>query len=242
MAKKKGIQPSMPSKAYLVSFGDTMTALLAFFIVLNSLATEQTGAKMHAGTGSFVRAFSKSGSPGEFGGNRSRQVISQQYQKPIYALPSNADSSKHVGPDDTDEREAIQDREKEQFQKFLTEVETAFGLRTGEVVKDQTAFDSFEPVKMPDGEFSRHGLELISQALAKLRDPKARVEVILWAEMPSGSELQRKLELADDFREHVEQVFWLKAEDKRRINFRAKPWLFSDAKRPKLSVVVATTQ
>ncbi|MCA9059275.1 MAG: hypothetical protein KDA85_12285, partial [Planctomycetaceae bacterium] len=29
-----------PSQAYLLSFGDTMTALLAFFIVLNSLAKE----------------------------------------------------------------------------------------------------------------------------------------------------------------------------------------------------------
>ena len=51
MARKKKL-PEPPSKAYLISFGDTMTALLAFFIVLNSLAQEQTGAKLHAGTGS----------------------------------------------------------------------------------------------------------------------------------------------------------------------------------------------
>ena len=55
MAKKQKRVPSGPSNAYLVSFGDTMTALLAFFIVLNSLATEQTGANLYSGTGSFVQ-------------------------------------------------------------------------------------------------------------------------------------------------------------------------------------------
>ena len=68
MAKKKKLEPSVPSKAYLVSFGDTMTALLAFFIVLNSLAKEQTGANMYSGTGSFVSAFSNSGLPGDLFG------------------------------------------------------------------------------------------------------------------------------------------------------------------------------
>jgi flagellar motor protein MotB len=45
-----------PSKAYMLSFGNMMTAQLAFFIVLNSLAQDQTGANLHAGTGSFVRS------------------------------------------------------------------------------------------------------------------------------------------------------------------------------------------
>ena len=38
MVKRKKIAPTGASNAYLISFGDTMTALLAFFIVLNSLA------------------------------------------------------------------------------------------------------------------------------------------------------------------------------------------------------------
>ena len=59
MARKQKAPGAGPNMAYLMSFGDTMTTLLAFFIVLNSLAKEQTGAKLYAGTGSvcFGRQF-----------------------------------------------------------------------------------------------------------------------------------------------------------------------------------------
>ena len=91
MSGRKKRESSAPSKAYLVSFGDTMTALLAFFIVLNSLAKEQTGANMHSGTGSFVNAFSSTGLPGHLSGSRSSDVIQQEAQKPIYAIAKNMD-------------------------------------------------------------------------------------------------------------------------------------------------------
>ena len=121
MPKKKPPESSLPSKAYLVSFGDTMTALLAFFIVLNSLAKEQTGANMYSGTGSFVNAFSSSGLPGGLPNNRSSEMIQQEAPMPIYALADNLDKNKGtVGPDDTTKKENVADRDTEQFQKFLT--------------------------------------------------------------------------------------------------------------------------
>ena len=50
MARKK--EPDKgPSQAYLISFGDTMTTLLAFFIVLCSMAEDQTGANLYSGNG-----------------------------------------------------------------------------------------------------------------------------------------------------------------------------------------------
>ncbi|MCP4857370.1 MAG: hypothetical protein GY903_23045, partial [Fuerstiella sp.] len=52
-------EPPGPNQSYLISFGDTMTALLAFFIILNTLAEEQTGANLHAGTGSFMESVDK---------------------------------------------------------------------------------------------------------------------------------------------------------------------------------------
>ena len=52
MAKCKNC-PSGPNNSYLISYGDTMTALLAFFIILVTLAEEQTGANLHAGDGIF---------------------------------------------------------------------------------------------------------------------------------------------------------------------------------------------
>jgi len=172
MGKRKPVEPSTPSKAYLVSFGDTMTALLAFFIVLNSLAREQTGAQMHTGTGSFSKAFAKSGVPGIYAGNRSKDMIQQEYQKPIYALAENMDDPGKVGPDDAEERQRVIDREKEQFQKFLTEIEESYGLKKEKKYTGQTAFDSFEPLKPPEGGISRHAIQLMSDAVSKLVNPK----------------------------------------------------------------------
>lgn len=239
MGKKKPIEPSVPSKAYLVSFGDTMTALLAFFIVLNSLAREQTGAQMHTGTGSFAKAFAKSGVPGHYAGNRSKDMIQQTYQKPIYALAENMDAEGKVGPDDTQEQQRVIDREKEQFQKFLTEIDESYGLKKEKKYTGQTVFDSFEPLKPPEGGISRHAIQLMSDAVSKLRKPDVDIEVILWASMPSPVDMKKKLLLIEEFKSRVETIFWLKDADKKRIRYRVKPWLFADAKRPILSVVLA---
>ncbi len=242
MAKKKKLYGSLPSKAYLVSFGDTMTALLAFFIVLNSLAKEQTGANMYAGTGSFVSAFSRSGSPGDFTGNRSRDMIQQQAQKPVYALAENLDQNEsRVGPDDTDENQRILDRDKEQFQKFLDEIEKKFGLQKHTPINNQTVFDSFERWDRETGAIGGHAIELLSETVAKLRQRDVNLEVIIWATMPSKANLERQLAKSVELRSQVENMFWLKPHEKPRIRYRVKPWLFADAKRPVLSVVVSRT-
>lgn len=244
MAKKKKLEASVPSKAYLVSFGDTMTALLAFFIVLNSLAKEQTGANMYSGTGSFVTAFSSSGLPGEHSGNRSRDMIQQESQKPIYALAENLDKNPDqtgkVGPDESG-RDRVKDRGKEQFQKFLSEVESTFGIQDQAPVENQTVVDAFGPIIDLKGKLSRETIELLSDAIAKFRKPNTNLEVIVWANMPSKDSLQRKLKVSERLRAEVEKAFWLSPTQRTRIKYRVKPWLFSDAKRPTISVVFSTT-
>ncbi|QDT11163.1 flagellar motor protein MotB [Planctomycetes bacterium K23_9] len=243
MGKRKKIEPSMPSKAYLVSFGDTMTALLAFFIVLNSLAKEQTGANMYSGTGSFVKAFSSSGMPGHMPGKRSSDMIQQVSQKPIYALAENLeknqDQAGNVGPDDSDKKDRVKDRDKENFQKFLEEMEKTIGLKTNSPLTGQVVFDSFEPFDPDTGDMSRHAMELLSESISKLRQPDMRIEIIVWASVPSQTGLQRSLSKSVALRGQVEKLFWVKPEDRGRINHRTKPWLFSDAKRPTLSVVMS---
>lgn len=243
MSKRKKLPPSVPSKAYLVSFGDTMTALLAFFIVLNSLAKEQTGANMYAGTGSFVNAFSGAAQPGHLSGTRSSDVIQQETQKPIYALAENLKdkSDKKIGPDDTDEKQRIIDRDKEQFQKFLDELDQQLDLDTLPKLENQVVFDSFEPPDPKTGKMSLHAVRLISEAVTKLREPGMTLEIVLWADMPKGSSLKRKLDQSADFRKEVERTFWMKASQKNRIRYRVKPWLFADAKRPYLSVILGKT-
>jgi flagellar motor protein MotB len=241
MAKKKKLEPSTPSKAYLVSFGDTMTALLAFFIVINSLAKEQTGADMYSGTGSFVTAFSSSGLPGTLAGDRSSEMLQQQEQMPIYALAKNLDQNEGgIGPDETEDKDRIVDRDKEQFQKFLVDIEKSFGLQDHKPLENQTVVDSFAPLNLDAG-IRKEAIQLLSESIAKLRQPEVNLEVIIWATMPSKQNLDRQLDKSIDLRAEIERMFWLKPQDRARIRYRVKPWLFSDAKRPVLSVVFSKT-
>ena len=55
-------KPGVP--AYLMSFGDMMTLILTFFILLVSMASEQKAGFVEAGTGSFVEAINSLGLPG----------------------------------------------------------------------------------------------------------------------------------------------------------------------------------
>ena len=241
MGKRKKLEPSVPSKAYLVSFGDTMTALLAFFIVLNSLAKEQTGAAMYSGTGSFVSSFTNSGMPGALPGKRSRDMLQQEAQKPIYALSENMDKNDgQVGPDNSDSHDRIRDREKNEYQKFLQALEDEYGVKQHAPLTDQIVFDSFERFDKRTGEMSRHALELISEALNRVRTTNSKIEIIAWADMPSPGSMRRHLDKTMAMRREVKAKFWIDEKSESRISFRVKPWLFSDAKRPVVSIVLSS--
>lgn len=238
MAKRKKLEVSAPSKAYLVSFGDTMTALLAFFIVMNSLAKEQTGAAMYSGTGSFVTSFANSGMAGPKPGNNSRDMIQQNSQKPLYALADNLDKNEgKIGPDDTTRNDRIGDRDKEQFQKFLSKLKKEFDVESLPTKVNQVAFDSFARRNKETGGLSDHAMQLLTESLTQLRQPNASVEVILWADIPSKVDMKKHLARSAAVRHEVESKFWIESESKRRIKYRVKPWLFSDAKRPEITIV-----
>ena len=87
MAKKPKAPDSGPSNAYLLSFGDTMTALLAFFIVLNSLAEEQSGANLYAGSGSFVQTTASFRAPGSATGDTQKTAVPLKAPSPLYMVP-----------------------------------------------------------------------------------------------------------------------------------------------------------
>jgi flagellar motor protein MotB len=242
MAKKIKIPDAGPSKAYLVSFGDTMTALLAFFIVLNSLATEQTGAKMHAGTGSFVTAFSKSGAPGERSGNRSKDMIQATQQPPIYALAENLEKNQtegKVGPDDTDKKDRIRDRDQDNFQRFLQAMDQNFGLETNPPVVDQIVFDSFASFKQKPWGLSDHAIQLAAEMIPRLRKDDYKLEVIVWTPIPGKVTIDKTLYQSISVKMEIENKFWLKPEERKRIRYGVKPWLFSDAKRPNISFILS---
>ncbi len=242
MSRKEKKPESKPSKAYLVSFGDTMTALLAFFIVLNSLAKDQTGAKMHAGTGSFMNAIKSLGVPGDFSGSRTRNTIAKTAPTPIYAVPSEdkQTGANNKGPDAVNDEMRILSRESDEFQRFLNEMQRQFEVHEGAPVHRQIVLDTW--AKLGDNAMDlldSKAIDVASEAISQLANPDVEVELIIWANMPSPKALEHAIERAEMAKQQIGQLFSLSAEQRNRLCFSAKPWLFVDAKRPTVSFVIS---
>ena len=63
--KKKGHGAGGPdANAWMMSYADMATILLAMFIVLSTFSKDQTGISLYHGTGSFQKAMKSFGLPG----------------------------------------------------------------------------------------------------------------------------------------------------------------------------------
>lgn len=244
---RKAKEPSAPpSKAYLVSFGDTMTALLAFFIVLNSFAKDQTGANMHSGTGSFVNAVSSIGLPGTAPGDRSNLVIEKEAPAPIYAISDpdeDRTSPDRMGPDDNPDDGRVIDRQTESFKRFLTEVNRRFEVEEELPTRSQIVLDSFEKLARQDKKIQpplqTNAIQIAADAIEQLRKEEYELEVVVWASMPSRLAMTRAMDSAVAIQQQIETSFNLSSSQRVRLRTSAKPWLFTDAKRPKISFVLS---
>ena len=255
MSRKQKAPPSKPSKAYLVSFGDTMTALLAFFIVLNSFAKDQTGANMYAGTGSFINAMSSIGLPGDFPGDRTSQVVQMTAPAPIYAVGSpdeDENARQRLGPDEDADRKRVIDRQTDDFKRFLTEVNRQFDIKEEPATENQIVFDSFEKLRpLKSGRKGVHELDpkfqplqdkaikIASDAISKLTRSEFELEIVVWAPMPSPNSMTRTITTAVAVQNQIDRLFRFTPEQRSRVSSSAKPWLFVDAARPKVSFILS---
>ena len=100
MAKKP--QPKEPKKgapAYMVSFGDMMTLILCFFILLVSLSKERNFGMMAKGVGSFILAVKSHGLNGIMDGKERDAVF--EHVRRRFNLPPEEDPERRE-PDHTD--------------------------------------------------------------------------------------------------------------------------------------------
>lgn len=254
MSRKQKAPPAKPSKAYLVSFGDTMTALLAFFIVLNSFAKDQTGANMHSGTGSFVNAISSIGLPGTKPGKRTHLMTQKKAPAPLYAVHSD-DEDKDVpgrlGPDSEQDQKRIIDRQTDEFKRFLAEISRQHVVEEQSPTRSQVVLDSFEQLRRKSGSnkssdsddawrpLQENAIEVASEAIGQLVRRDFELEIIVWAPLPSSISLKRTMETATSIQAQIDSSFLLNPSQQARITYSAKPWLFVDAKRPKVSFVLS---
>jgi chemotaxis protein MotB len=97
MAKKK--PPKEPRKgapAYMVSFGDMMTLILCFFILLVSMATEQNYGLLAKGVGSFIVAIESHGLNGIMSAHEKEQIFENVRRR--FNLPPEADPERREDP------------------------------------------------------------------------------------------------------------------------------------------------
>lgn len=241
MAKKiKAIDPGA-SKAYLLSFGDTMTALCAFFIVLNSFAQEQTGANFRAGTGSFVNATQTMGMPGTLPGTYSGRTTPLNETAPLYIVPDpNGDEAAKGsnGPDDNDDDLRIIDRQREDFERFLRNFERISDVGSEESTAGEVVFDVFNTIKNTSPYLDDKSAEAFLQVLPQLRNPDYKVEIVVWATTPGTSAWTRAVSQSAGIREEVGKQANLTAEQKARLSAVGQAWMHSDVKRPIFSIIV----
>ena len=243
MAKREKPESSGPSQMYLISFSGMMTALLAFFIVLNSLATDQTGANLHSGTGSFLEALQFFGAPGLFGRDLSRRSIQLQESSPLYVVgdPENGDpqsTSSGSGPDPEGNDIRVIDREREQFTRFMNELEHLSAVASEAKTQGQVVFDFFNRLNTDSPHLSKAYRGAISQLLPLLRQDKYRVEIVVWATTPGNSAWTRATRMSASVRREIVETAKLGVQESQRIIAVGKPWLFKDVKRPVLTILV----
>lgn len=238
MPRKKRA-PSKPSQAYLVSFGDTMTALLAFFIVLNSLAQEQTGANLYTGTGSFSSAIRGLGVPGWFKTKASKSPIPNPHSKPTYYVDDEGNAiEKGAGPDEDDNGLNVIDRQLEQAQRIVNELEYLFPLSRSEGSQTDVAFDIFEPIDKREGLLNADLRKVLIKCLPLIRKPDYEIELVVWSPTPSQSAWARTAILADEIRKQITSEFNLDSAQSNSIRCVSRTWIHSVEQRPVVSVRV----
>ncbi len=241
MARKKPAEDPPPSKAYLVSFGDTMTTLLAFFIVLVSLAEEQTGANLYRGTGSFINAMQGQGLPGPFSSQTTTNAIERHATNPLYVAPDlddNPPAANPSGPDEHDNGLRSIDRETEVFQRFLNELEQMSRVENMPETRGEVVFDFFNKLPPDPPLLSAAYKKAFLRVLPTLRRPGYRVDVVVWATTPNPTAWRRAVDQASSLADELTALANLTAEQRSRLNAIGKPWRYSDVKRPVLSIMV----
>lgn len=73
----------------------------------------------------------------------------------------------------------------------------------------------------------------------KLGSGDFKLEIIVWSNLPGEKALLRSMDVAYQIQDQVDAIFTLTPEQRSRLSVTAKPWLFSDAIRPRLSFAIS---
>ena len=222
-----------------------MTALLAFFIVMNSLATDQTGADLYSGTGSFINVSDGMGVPGLFASGRSTYPIQMHQASPIYIVGDDETETvdnHSTGPDDTDEEVIVKDYEQDQLERFLKQMQEDNAVDPEDSIQGEVAFDMMKALPKNEDILIDDLKEQLLALSPALRRPGYEMQVQVWATTPAPSAWMRAAAQAEQLQRRIPEFLQLSGKDSLKIKAMAGPWHTADLKRPSVSLLVRRTQ
>lgn len=240
MAKKNKAPDELPSKAWLLSFGDTMTTLLAFFIVLCSMAENQTGMNIYRGSGSFIAALGSGGLNGALHTGKSDRAVHFNATHPLYMVEDESEehSQENRGPDDEENDIASRDREQEDFMRSLNEIERYASLQDQASTTGETTFDFFERLQPKPPYLPKELSEISLRILPLLKRGTHRFELVVWAPTPKPSARKRTSIQARAIVGEILAGSSIDESKKKGLVGVSRTWPYRDQKRPILSLVV----
>ncbi len=221
------------NKSHMISYGGMLTAFLACFIVLNSLAEDQTGAKLQAGTGSFNDALGSFGLPdaADSGVEQPIQYVAPGLQ---YILPAPAEAD----TEHDEERNQIVDREENDYQRFLIELGRMSQVEQLPAIEGDVSFDCFESLNDDDQPIPPSLWESANNLRPLFDQQDYEIELTVWAATPSQSAWTRAAEQAVTLRDTIAARLQLSEEAVARFQAVSRPWLYSNLDRPTASLTV----
>ena len=233
---------SINTNAWMMSYADMATTLLAMFIVLSTLGKDQTGISLYNGTGSFVHSLDSFGLPGFFPG--STKVIQFKTSGPHYQgqdAPGSGGNSENDGmPGNPNAR--IIDMEEEQLQHFLREMGRQFRVEKLPRTAGQATVDFYDPIHKSPPYLDPKPTEVLWQIISVLRRPNYRVSLIIWATTPSESAWTRAAGQAAFLVNEIAKVAELDSGARARLVPLGQPWRYPKVRRPIMSLVIAKTE
>ena len=219
------------TNAWMMSYADMATTLLAMFIVLSTLGKDQTGVNLYNGTGSYVHAADSFGLPGLF--PNSDRMISGDQSGPRYALPGGQETAGN-----SEESRRIIDAEEEQFQLFLKEMERQFRIARLPRTGGTAVVDFYERIGKEPPYLSERQADVLWQVLPVLQRTDYQVQIVVWATMPSTGAWLRATTTAQQLADEIARKANLDADSRSRLFPLGQPWRYPNYQRPTMSVVI----
>jgi hypothetical protein len=227
------------SLAWMVSYADMATILLAMFIVLSTCSKDQTGLTLYHGTGSFDRATQSFGLPGLM--PNSLRMVSLSNSGPSHSFPPPAEWKKNQGPDPNTPDRVI-DSEEERFQYFLTELGHALPVNKLPRPMGQATMDLFEPLDRNPPYLKEFHRQNILPLLPLLRNKQIQIQVVVWAGIPVDSAIVRSATQANGIVDALTASTALTPAERSRLVGVGQCWRYRDVRRPVVSFVVTRSE